>query len=157
MLSLEKNMKFKAGNYYIGDLCYVIKDELWGEFVEAWFGDKPYQQENEVTINGIRTFCAGTAHGDGSYTDNYGNVYDVDSGSIGIVEISEESLGKNGVVDAVRLINTIKYVHGQLHTFEEDFQVSAEDGVFKFLSIRIDTDYDEWDDEDGDDDYGEGY
>lgn len=145
-------MKFKSGNYYIGDLCYVIKDELWSKFCDEWFKNKGFRVNTEVTINGIPTFCDGTAYGDGSYSGNKAKSYSVDSGSIGIVEVSKDSLADTGILDAVKVIGTIRHGHGHIHTFYDDFEVSAENGVFKFGSVKIDTeDYsDEYDEEDDD-------
>jgi hypothetical protein len=102
--------------------------------------DTNYFQNENQSYKGYQIFADGTAHGDGSYTDNYNRVYHVDAGIIGIMPVEAiESDGKGG--------NIIE--------FKEDFRVTTiKRGVFKFGNIVIDTT--EWDDEDDeDDDYEE--
>lgn len=74
-------MKYKlpAGTYYIGDPCYVIPDKEWQEVCLKNTG---YVQ---FAHNGEQMFMASTAHGDGEYEDNKGNIYRVNSGTLGAV------------------------------------------------------------------------
>lgn len=71
-----------AGKYWLGDPSYFLNKKLYEALIEAKFS------ENE-------DFCAGyfdnqvmvamrTAYGDGMYHDDENNIYDVDSGMIGL-------------------------------------------------------------------------
>lgn len=69
-----------AGRYYIGDICYVLDDEVYyGVWDNAGFAEGLYE------ANGGIFAVAMTAHGDGCYSDSNGNCYGVDAGNIGIV------------------------------------------------------------------------
>ncbi len=131
------SVKFSAGRYYIGDLCYVIKEDNWDELLkqsgclgldfksDQWFG----------IFKDFKLYAGGTAHGDGVYRDNKGNEYAVDSGTLGI--ISADWLDDEN--DANELGNIIE--------FAEDFEVSMHNGVFEFGNIIIDTEWDGDEDE----------
>lgn len=115
-------MKFKAGKYYIGDLCYVVKEHSdWMKLLE----DTNYFQNENQSYKGYSIFAESTAHGDGVYYDQDGREYGVDAGIIGIMPVEViESDGKGG--------NIIE--------FKEDFEVETiELGVFKFGNIVINT------------------
>jgi len=129
MYKEETYMKFVAGKYYIGDPCYAVKDENWGKLIDdtGCFGieDSECFENGCFTYNGSQCFTKGTAYGDGCYTDNYGREYGVDAGLIGIMPIE--------VCDG-------DYIEGgNVIMFEEDFYVSASNGVFNFGNIEIDT------------------
>jgi hypothetical protein len=76
------------GTYYVGDLCYFIKDEDWYSFLEDW--DFKYEgvygkfKKSEYWI-------AGTEYGDGCYFDQLGNSYGVDSGTIGCIHLKTKA------------------------------------------------------------------
>jgi len=101
----------KAGEYYIGDLCYVMNDQEWDEVCdrESWDG--------EFTLKDGRKFALySTVYGDGVYHTSIGGSCCVDAGSIGCILKSD--------------IKTNKYDHihdlGIFHTFDTDFDTSAE-------------------------------
>lgn len=105
----------KAGEYYIGDLCYVMNDEEWSEMCDLFFEGQDNHGCNEgvFTLKDGRVFaCYNTNHGDGSYNTNIGGNCCVDSGSIGCILKSD--------------IKTNKYDHihdlGIFHTFDTDFE-----------------------------------
>ena len=141
----EYTATFPAGEYYIGDLCYVMHAE-WGEVCDLMFaaaGDDMVEGDLPMA-DGRNIFLASTAYGDGTYNDNKGNYYPVDSGSIGIIAIKDIS-------DADRENIT----QGAVHTFETEFNIIAHAGLFDFGDVVIDTayedseddEYDEYDDE----------
>jgi hypothetical protein len=118
----------KAGKYWVGDLCYVLKDR-WSEVCELII-------VNSKCLDGIFTLKDGTefaifstAYGDGEYPDQFGHHYGVDSGSIGCVLHSK--IHHSLHAEAERLG----------HTFEikEDFEVGEEDGIIQIGDIQIDT------------------
>ena len=123
MRTERKTAVFPAGEYWIGDLCYVLHDE-WKEICNDFlFADDDFNiQEGEYTLkNGTRIFMGSTAYGDGVYQDNDGNDYGVDSGSIGIVKLS-----------SIDQTNKQNYTFGgHIHIFESDFEVSYIDGQYK--------------------------
>jgi len=111
----------ETGEYYIGDLCYVIED--WDMFCAEALDD-----EGEFLLsNGVKGCYFLTRFGDGTYSDQNGGIYPVDAGLIGcirtdIIEVSKESVGFGVVV-----------------TFESDFLCFKQDGVLNFGHIRIRT------------------
>lgn len=75
-----------AGSYWLGDPAYFVNKRLYQAILESKF------MENE-------DYCAGyfnneiivamrTAYGDGIYNDNENNIYQVDSGMIGLIPVS---------------------------------------------------------------------
>lgn len=78
------------GNYYLGDPCYVIADELWDEFCDKLSSPT----EDNLCTDGIifefrghKVFVSSTNCGDGCYRDNLKNSYSVDAGIIGLIPI----------------------------------------------------------------------
>lgn len=129
----------KAGNYYIGDLCYVLHDE-WNECCELFFAGRNDHGCNEGTFtlkDGRQFTNFSTAYGDGTYEDQQGREYDVDSGSIGCILLND-----------VDLENDRNFIRGgQVVEMPVDFEVRKVGGVLHFGEIAIDTDP-AWDDED---------
>lgn len=133
-----------AGQYYIGDLCYVMHKE-WDEVCEyiCDWTDSGKVTEGEFTLKDGRRFAVyNTAYGDGCYDDQYGNSYGVDAGVIGCIltsDISPED--KDNVSD------------GQVHLFGKEFATYTDEGKLYFGHIMIDTDpvyeeeYEEYEDE----------
>lgn len=124
----------KAGTYYVGDLCYVLTDAEWNEVCDD------LRENEEFTLsNGKIIFLGSTAYGDGEYTDNYGRLYSVDSGTLGVVcvdDLDEDELSDEDIVVE----------------FTSDFPCYVENGVFRFGNIVIDTNAEEWDEEDEEED-----
>ena len=121
-------MTLPAGTYWLGDLCYVLHDE-WDEVCKMYFDSELSTGKigGEFTLGDGRKFAMySTRFGDGSYTDQSGHVYGVDSGTLGCVQISsEESEGLGRVVN-----------------FRNDFDTGYTDrdeSVIKFGHIQIDT------------------
>lgn len=118
-----------AGTYYIGDPCYVFNREQWDTLGEqtGWFEETPV-----AAIYEYRMVAFGTAYGDGTYQDNFGHEYPVDSGLIGIVPIE--------VVDPTKIC-------GQVVRFEEPFTCEDIGDRLRFGHIVIETEDDEEEDE----------
>ena len=126
-----------AGTYYVGDLCYVMNDEHW-DLVCGNFNCS-FEGEYEIVVgdNTIQYAMFQTKYGDGSYFDQKGNEYFVDSGSIGCIPIENITKREDG-----------SYIElGSVFNFDEDFDVSQNGGVLIFGLIHIDTNS-EQDDED---------
>jgi hypothetical protein len=116
-----------AGRYWIGDLCYVLRDE-WDEVCSLFFKGRTDHGANEggFTLADGRNFvCFNTAWGDGEYYDDYGNSYGVDAGCIGLIAV-EPGFDCDG---------------GNVHTFNHAFECRKEGrGRLIFGNVVIDTD-----------------
>jgi len=127
---------FPAGEYYIGDPCYLIPDEDWDGVLEAtnFFGvgdgDAIDFDDGLYHWNGRTCFTAFTKHGDGCYGNKCGSVkVGVDSGTIGIIPLERKDL-----IEALFLPYTV------IRRFGKKFEVWEEDGVFHFGNkIKINT------------------
>lgn len=139
-------LQFPAGTYYIGDPCYAFQGNDWDSILD----------ESDYFATGNKTrdimWAGSTAHGDGTYTDQFGNEYPVDAGLIGIMPIEMCDFGdirwENGNWIDERGITypdgkNFEFKAGNVVTFETDFYVYYMDGVFEFGNIVIDTDPDE--------------
>lgn len=130
-----------AGTYYVGDLCYVL-DEDNGWDWDALLDDTGYlgfqdadgnpiplhKRPTTFTFNGVTFFSSSTKFGDGSYLDNLGREYPVDSGGIGCVPVS--AIG--GSFDPQL---------GHAVTFDEPFECHGcdQDGYIRIGNLTIDT------------------
>jgi len=133
------SVKFKAGTYYVGDLCYVINDQNWEVLGEKthWF-----QDDDKFEFKGREVFVSSTAYGDGLFRDYQDREYSVDAGLIGVIPFDIIDDNKTGS-------------GGQIIVFENDFSASCSDkGIFKIGDITIDTSNDEdedWDESESED------
>jgi hypothetical protein len=139
----------QAGEYYVGDLCYVMDDQEWKEFCNLIIqGNRVIDGEFELP-DGRKFATYSTAHGDGYYRDQYGNHYSVDAGLIGCIKLADIKVKKYNDISKL----------GAIHKFELDFATSGGrsnpewDGVICIGGIKIDTDgwYDDEDEVDCDD------
>lgn len=120
-------MTMPAGEYWIGDLCYVLKD-VWDEFCVNL-------EEGEFTFkDGRKVAWYHTAYGDGIYEDELGNSYPVDAGLIGCILLSD--------------VKDLPPNLGHIHSFYSPFNVYKEGSKIIFGDkVIIDTDpthEDEW-------------
>lgn len=134
-------MTMPAGNYYVGDLCYVLHN-AWDEFC-----DKLDHQGENTLKDGRRYAWYHTASGDGCYQDQYGREYGVDAGLIGCILLSD--IEKDEPANDPQL--------GHIVEFGAPFEISYDNGKIHIGHIVIDTDPDDWPDEDEEDIYGEDY
>lgn len=107
-----------AGNYFIGDICYIIRDEI--------------EQKNEITISqykGHKIVTINTHEGNGIFGDQQGNVYCVDSGRIGLIPIE---LIENNNLNLASL--------GRFVNFENEFECKTDGKILSFGHIMIKTD-----------------
>lgn len=123
-----------AGDYYVGDLCYVLGDrggnqDWWSAFVKWMFDGDPSgrQHEGPIVYDGIPLSFHGTRHGDGMFYDQEGRNYPVDAGMIGVVSCEE-------------LSPSFKNRLGNIVTFDEPFDTDYQDGVIRIGHLVIDTD-----------------
>ena len=111
-----------AGRYYLGDPCYVIRDNDWIPLLENcnYFIDHPVGK-----VGGYDIVAFSTKHGDGTFYDQHKNEYGVDAGLIGLVPVAY-----GGQPD-----------HGNREIeFKSLTLCTNDDGVFDFGGIKINTD-----------------
>jgi len=120
------------GEYYVGDLCYVLHEE-WDEVCRLLFSGRDDHGCNQGEFNladGRRFAIYSTKYGDGLYRDQNEREYAVDAGSIGCILLQD--------IDINHPDNFIG--DGQSITFDQDFYTGELDGKIMFGSVSIDTD-----------------
>lgn len=125
--TIRATIKSNKG-FYIGDICYVLSDDIYDG---VWGGIGQYQDGEYATGDGNKFAMASTAYGDGCYADDYGNVYGVDAGVLGLVPL-ELVAKQNGVQ------------WGAVFEGKGEATMVAKDGEFEFTlpngrKIKIDT------------------
>ena len=130
----------KAGTYYVGDLCYVLHD-VWNEVCDIIFASNDMCEGEHTLKDGRKFVIFSTRWGDGTYRDDYQNLYDVDAGIIGCILLSD-----------IRQISEDWWTNdpnnGNIIEFNTDFHASSDGSVLTFGHIMIDTDPNYVDDED---------
>ena len=128
-------MSMPAGEYYIGDLCYIMTDEEWDEFCSITI-DGMKCIDGEFSLKDGRRFATyGTAYGDGVYHDQYGHSYAVDAGLIGCILTKD--------IKAEKYENLLDL--GAVMTFDNSFVTSGGrgekdwEGVIQFGHVMIET------------------
>jgi hypothetical protein len=125
----KENFSFEvpAGNYYIGDLCYALSDEVYDNI----FGGTGYSTGVYKEKSTGHLFAVGrTAWGDGEFEGSDGRLFGVDSGTIGICSAALMKKSGNG---------------GHLYTFGSPVKCHFKMGWFTFFwdhynSLDIHTD-----------------
>ena len=115
-----------AGQYYIGDLCYVLSDR-WTQVCNLTI-DGPYVKEGKFTLpDGTEFVLFSALSGDGVCVGD--TPIDVDSWSIGCVKVSDidNSIPEDDIDLGVHV------------TFEDTFVCTGEEGVLKFGHVVVDT------------------
>ena len=128
----------QAGEYYVGDLCYVMDDKEWDECCKLFFAGRAFGiNDGEFELTDGRKFASySTKHGDGCYKDQHGNRYSVDAGLIGCIKLADIKVEKYNDISEL----------GAIHTFERDFTTSGGrsnpewDGVICIGGVKINTD-----------------
>lgn len=115
-----------AGNYWLTDPCYVIRNnEDWWKVCDSF-------DENGnvcVKLDNGSIVAAFSVNNDGCYTDQNNNNYYVDSGTIGLVSVDyNPDYNSNN--------------SGQMIEFHEDTVCSLEDNYLTFGEIVIDLEPD---------------
>jgi len=135
MTEQYSKVKVPAGTYYIGDLCYVINDDVWDEVCNAMFPDGIHPKDGLIEVRGHQMISFSTMWGDGMY---YGHGYEfpVDAGLIGL--ISMDSLDENAL--GGKRDNEAEIADfGAIVEFKEDFECYSDNGYLVFGHIGIDT------------------
>ena len=154
---LKQRSPLPAGTYYIGDPCYVIKDDEWMQALEEtnyfnMFPSKAATRDHEYNksgtqygvfsyeihgINGKYVFAASsTAYGDGEYhCEKDGSTIGmcgVDAGLIAAIPIEMiEDYGDDSGLDL-----------GLVYDFDHDFYINYSDGAIGFGDVIVHTEDD---------------
>lgn len=131
-------MKLTAGKYVIADPCYVLDYDVYDRLL----AETDYFAMDSVNRGGVMIDSASkkyfavfsTKYGDGLYRDNKGFKYGVDAGCIACIPVEMCDRGEDG-----EYINEV--------TFDRDFDVRYEDGLIIFGDVIINTDPDDFYDE----------
>lgn len=117
------------GEYYIGDLCYVL-----GEEFDALLRQRDGEQA--TLLDGRPAVYFFTGSGDGVFKDQHGNEYYVDSGTIGAIRMAD-IIRRKGCNDEL----------GNIWEFPDGFYArDHEGGLMEFGPVVIDTSWPEgWD------------
>lgn len=108
-----------AGSYYIGDPGYVIRDDDWDDYLDAWFAGEEWRGK-PVAAFGTKA--------DGGFTDNLGRQYPVDAAMLAAVPMEL-------VKDRDRALRD-----GEVITFPKPFRCSMDRrGRIHFGDVRIKT------------------
>lgn len=78
-----EHITLPAGEYYIGDPCYIVSDDVWDQWCtthEMAYGC--------VITDGAKWVINSTHCGDGAFTGSDGRTYCVDAGTLGMVPAS---------------------------------------------------------------------
>ena len=138
-------MTMPAGKYAVIDLCYVMHD-VWDEVCELTCSGNQMLDGEFNLKDGRRFAMYSTQFGDGEYGSNVGTSHCVDSGTLGVILMSDIRDDSYDMLDIKRL--------GAIIDFDTPFNTSSDkDGTITFGSIDIHTGYEdedeeEWDDED---------
>jgi len=135
--SPKEEFLMPADTYYVGDLCYVFDDEEWSCFLDDAMAQRTKGQHWSSLTEGAfhvdddkYVWYHGTEYGDGSYSDQKGNLYSVDSGTIGVIPVN--LITKDLNEDEIKRL-------GNVVEFSDNFEVSYKAGTFKIGHIIIPT------------------
>ena len=128
-----------AGRYYIGDLCYVMRD-VWDEFCDLTISGHECLSGEFQLKDGRRFATYSTQNGDGCYPTNIGASLCVDAGLIGCILVSDITDPEATEADMEEL--------GTIYEFGTDFITdgSRETGTIQFGRVLVETGYNDFDD-----------
>ena len=142
-MTIKTTARLPAGQYFIGDPCYVLSTgdhDGWIRFLmdNKLINEGPPHQ-GECDYEGHACFVGGTSYGDGTYLLSTSHELSVDSGLLSAVPMAAN--------DEPNLRHLAQL--GAIITFHKGFDCSVEDGVFWFGDHSVNTsdhpDEEDWD------------
>lgn len=115
-----------SGEYYIGDLCYVMHDR-WNEVCALLYKSRKKSEGEFVLKDGTRIACYDTVYGDGIYGDNIdaNNEYWVDSGTLGCILISDIDIKcPDNIICKVGKGSNIVTIHNYFKTYKNNGKIN---------------------------------
>ncbi len=138
VITAEQQRTLPAGTYYVGDLCYVLKYEYGYDWAVQHKGLGARASDGYGTAHGTGimqtwpTFSSYTANGDGCYEDQEHDSYEVDSGTIGCINVNALSPEAREHVRDTRC--------GHFVTYDKPFRCTpCTAGVITIGRLTIDT------------------
>ena len=130
----------QAGEYYVGDLCYVMTDKEWEEVCSLTIvGNDCLEGEFQLS-DGRRFAMYGTKYGDGTYFDvNKKYEFSVDSGTIGCFLTADIRAAKYENIEELGAVVNFEY---SFHT-----DGNRDEGWIKIGGVVIETDPQQEEDE----------
>lgn len=128
-LTRYKSFVVPAGKYYLCDPCYIVSDaDTWVKFLESCYAEdsEGFSGHYESLLDGTKVLAFATP-GDGSYYDQHGDSFSVDSGLLGLIPCSYSP--EYG--DIERLGKQVEFV--------EETLCFTRDGILTFGNHIIDT------------------
>ena len=122
-----------AGRYWVGDLCYVLQD-AWGETFRL--GDGVH-----TLADGRLIAMFATTHGDGTYYDDDGNWYGVDSGTLGCI-LADDIRHAIDCADELGECVTATEPFTPARTYPAGLSPRFDGGVLHMAGVRIHLDRD---------------
>tara|TARA_B100000131_G_scaffold65199_1_gene61607 strand:+ start:8148 stop:8546 length:399 start_codon:yes stop_codon:yes gene_type:complete len=126
----------EAGKYYVGDLCYILRDKNgfdWKDLHRSTNGLglelEPWCETRYLTYKDAKFFNSATFQGDGEFKDQYSRTYGVDGVAIGCFPMS-------------KLPKDVDTLGGHVINFEDEFDCEECDemsGVIRIGHIVINT------------------
>jgi hypothetical protein len=120
-----------AGTYWVGDPGYAFADhDLWLRLLDsAWTRNEEgivvVPKIMEANTGDASFVSSGTAYGDGTYPDDAGHDYPVDSGMVGVTPAREGEKCPEGLHEI---------------TFDAPFTVSYDEGDIVIGHLTVETD-----------------
>lgn len=119
-----------AGKYYVGDPCYSVSDDTWTDLLKQLIVGPKCMDGKFVLPDGRVIVAVSTAFGNGTYSDDMGHRFGVDSGCLGLVRVKHADNDE----DADEDYTPIKI------SFKEPFEVKSNGkGLITFGPLSIDT------------------
>ena len=131
------------GEYYIGDLCYVMTDSEWSEVCKLTIKGRECLSGVFTLPDGRKFAMYGTAYGDGTYQSNENTFHSVDSGTIGCILKSDIAANKY-IPEHIEELGCFKM-------FSKDVTTGSDGSTIYFNDFTIDTDPIDEDEEEEDD------
>jgi hypothetical protein len=131
----EEEFRIEPGEYYIGDLCYVLDDSLYHSVFGGYgFQDGVYRKKDKPSV----LFAMAGTGGDGCFKGSNGWTFDVDAGIIGIA--SKELCVKNDGGHFVPFKTPAKCIFRNLTRGDGEIVIETDDNSFY---LRIENIYEE--------------
>jgi hypothetical protein len=121
------------GRYWVGDLCYVLQDE--------WGGSCGKPDGVHALPDGRRVAMFSTIHGDGTYFDEQGREYAVDSGSLGCILAAD--IGREDAYVNLGAFVTVAEPFTPARIYPEGSSPRSDAGVLELAGVRIHLDTDD--------------
>ena len=124
----RRSASIPAGRYFVGDPVYLAGSggqDAWDDLCEKINADGERDKRSViggVTMNGVPVIVADTAYGDGTFYDEKGNAYSVDSGLLSVipVEMAEHlRVPESELKDSGRIVDVPAPVKMSYDDFDE--------------------------------------